>query len=57
MGLAYSFRDLVHYHHGEKHGSVKADMVVEKKVRVFPLDPYPCGSGELTDLDLGEVIV
>jgi hypothetical protein len=27
----YSFRVLVHYHHGGKHGSMQADMVLEKK--------------------------
>jgi hypothetical protein len=37
MGLAYSFRGLVHYHHGGKHGSVQADMLLEK-LRVLPLD-------------------
>ena len=30
LGLAYSFRGLVHYHHGEKHDSSEADMVLEK---------------------------
>jgi hypothetical protein len=25
-GLAYSFRGLVHYHHGGMHRSIKADM-------------------------------
>jgi hypothetical protein len=38
MGLAYSFRGSVHYHHGGKHGSVLADMVLEK-LRVLNLDP------------------
>ena len=31
LGLVYSFRGLVHYHHGEKHGSMQADMVLEKE--------------------------
>ena len=26
--MAYSFRGLVHYHHGRKHGSLQADMVL-----------------------------
>jgi hypothetical protein len=39
LGLAYSFRDLVHYHHGKQHGSVQADMMVEKELRVLHLDP------------------
>jgi hypothetical protein len=38
LGLAYRFRGSVHYHHGEKHGSVQADMVQEE-VRVLHLDP------------------
>jgi hypothetical protein len=29
LGLAYGFRGLVHYH-GRKHGSVLADMVLER---------------------------
>ena len=33
------FRGLVHYHHGRKHGSVQADMVLEKELRVLHLDP------------------
>jgi hypothetical protein len=27
LGLAYSFRGLVHYHHERKHGRIQADMV------------------------------
>ena len=38
MGLSYSFRGSVHYHHGRKHGSVQADMVLEKELRVLHLD-------------------
>jgi len=38
-GLAYSFRDLVHYHHGGEHASIPADMVLEKELRVLHLDP------------------
>ena len=30
LGLAYSFRGSVHYHHGGKHGSMQADMVLEE---------------------------
>jgi hypothetical protein len=30
MGLAYSFRGSVHYHHGWKHGSMQADLVLEE---------------------------
>jgi hypothetical protein len=39
LGLAYSFRGLVHYHHGGKHGSIQAVMVQEKELRVLHLDP------------------
>jgi hypothetical protein len=37
-GVVYSFRGLVHYHHGRKHGSMQADMVLEKELRVLHLD-------------------
>ena len=29
-GVAYNLRSLVHYHHGEKHGSVQAGMALEE---------------------------
>ena len=38
MGLAYSFRSLIHYYHSKKHGSVQADMMLEKELRVLHLD-------------------
>jgi hypothetical protein len=38
LGLAYSFTGSVHYHHGGKHGRIKADMVLEKELRVLHLD-------------------
>jgi hypothetical protein len=39
LGLAYSFSRLVLYHHSGKHGSIQADMVLEKKkLRVLHLD-------------------
>ena len=31
LGLAYSFRCSVHYHHGGKHGSVQAGMALEEQ--------------------------
>jgi hypothetical protein len=37
LGLAYSFRGSVHYHHNGKHGSIQADMVLEEP-RVLHLD-------------------
>jgi hypothetical protein len=39
LELAYSFRDLVHYTHGRKHGSMQADMVREKELIALHLDP------------------
>jgi hypothetical protein len=39
LGLAYSFRCSIHYHYGGKHGSHQADVVLEKDMRVPPLDP------------------
>jgi hypothetical protein len=42
LGLAYKFRGSVHYHQGNqggKHGSIQADMVLEKELRVLHLDP------------------
>ena len=38
IGLSYNVRGSVHYHHGRKHGSVQADMVLEKELRVLHLD-------------------
>ena len=38
MGLAYSFRGLAHYHFGGTHGTVQADMVLEKELKVLHLD-------------------
>jgi hypothetical protein len=29
LGLAYSFRDSVYYHHGGKHGDTQAGMMLE----------------------------
>lgn len=29
LGLAYSFRGSVHYHHGMQHGDMQTDMVLE----------------------------
>jgi hypothetical protein len=36
--MAYRFRSSVHYHHSRKHGSMQADMVLEKELRVLHLD-------------------
>jgi hypothetical protein len=39
LGLAYSFRGLVFYHHDRTHGSIQTGLVLEKKLRVPHLDP------------------
>ena len=43
-GAGLQFRGLVHYHHGRKHGSVQADMVLEKELRVLHLDRQAAGT-------------
>ena len=43
--LAYSFRGLVHYHHGGDLGGMQADMVLEEQLRVL----YPAGRRKLTE--------
>jgi hypothetical protein len=42
LGLAYRFRDSVHYHHDRKHGSIQADMVLEEP-RALHLDSKAAG--------------
>ena len=37
-GACLHFRGLGHCHHGRKHGSMQADMVLEKEPRVLHLD-------------------
>jgi hypothetical protein len=39
LGLAYRFRGSVHYHQGRKHGSIQADLVLEKELGVVHLVP------------------
>jgi hypothetical protein len=36
--MAYRFRGSIHYHHGRKCGSVQADRVMEKELRILRLD-------------------
>lgn len=38
LGLAYSFRGLVRYYHGGKHGSIQIHMVLGKKLKVLHPD-------------------
>ena len=38
LGLAFSFRGLVHCRHVEKRGGMQKDMVLEKDLRVLYLD-------------------
>ena len=42
LELAYSFRGLLHYHHGRK-PSMQADKVLEKELRVLHLDLQAAG--------------
>jgi hypothetical protein len=37
LGLGYSFKSLVHYYHGGKHGSMWAEVLEE--LRILQLDP------------------
>jgi hypothetical protein len=37
--LPNKFRDLVHYYHGEEHGNIQADLVLERELGVLHLDP------------------
>jgi len=50
LGLAYSFKGSVHYHHGRKHGSMQADMVLEEP-RVLHLDLQASGDRVDTELE------
>jgi hypothetical protein len=38
LGLPYSFKGLVHYLHGEKHGNMQAEMLLEKELTALHLD-------------------
>jgi hypothetical protein len=42
IGAGLQFRGSVHYHHGEKHGSMQAD-VLEKELRVLYQDLQAAG--------------
>jgi hypothetical protein len=39
VGAGLQFQRFIHYHHGRKHGSIQADIVLEKELRVLHLDP------------------
>ena len=39
IGAVLQLRGLVHYQPGRKHGSVQADMVLEKELRALHLNP------------------
>jgi hypothetical protein len=53
LGLAYSFRGLVHYHHGRKHDSRQANTVLEKELRVLHLESQAAGREKATEFGLG----
>ena len=50
LGLAYSFRGLVHYHHSGKHGRVQANVILEKELRVLHLDRKDSRRGQCATL-------
>ena len=37
-GADFQFQRFIHYHHGENPGSLQADMLLEKELRVLHLD-------------------
>ena len=37
------FRGLVYYHRGRKHGGTQVDMVLERQLKVLPLDHQAAG--------------
>lgn len=39
IGPGLWFKGLIHYHHGGEHGSIQADMVLEKEQRLDQLSP------------------
>jgi hypothetical protein len=53
LRLVCSFTSLAHYHHGRKHGSIQANMVPEKELRVLPLD-LKAAEGDINSI-LGRV--
>lgn len=53
MGLVYSFKGILHCHHGGQYGYTHADMVLQK-VRVLHLDPQDAGNG--SDKAWGELL-
>lgn len=38
LGVAYCFRGSSHYYPGRKNGSIQANMVLKKKLRILDLD-------------------
>ena len=39
IGVGFQFKGIVYCHHGGKHGSMQAGMLLEKELRVLRLDP------------------
>jgi hypothetical protein len=50
LGLSYSFRSLVHCHHGRKHGHTQADMELDCLLRVLHLNLQAAGRDRATGL-------
>ena len=47
LGLAYSFRGLVHYHRVVNHGCTQTGMLLKKQLRVLHLDLQTAGRKSL----------
>jgi hypothetical protein len=47
--MPYSFRGLVHYHHGRKNGNIQADMLMEKELRVLHPDQQAAEGKTMSD--------
>jgi len=52
LGLAYSRRGSVHHHHGRRHGSTQADVVLERELWVLHLDWQAVAEREIKPLGL-----
>ena len=52
VGAGLQFRDLVHYCHGEEHGSVPADMALVELLRVLHLHPKSVAERPCVTLDV-----
>jgi hypothetical protein len=44
-------RDLIYYHHGKKHSSMQADMMLEEELRLLHLDLHAAGREACSSLE------